>query len=168
MWSFLAALRVAHRASRHGVPPLIATYIAFAARKFHVRYALNFALFEQESNFAVIYGHDAGGLFPGREVTRDNYAAFRKHVVEHQGGGSNGVGLGQVTYWTYVRDHKGLWKPRVQVYLATSILADLLSRHDEFTAVGAYNGGEGNPNRLYAEEVLAKARRWRTRLRRSR
>jgi len=165
MFTRRAALRIASRARhRLGVPWKIALYIAFAARKFRIRYAIAYALFEQESNYEVVYGHDAGGLLPGQRVTKANYAYFRSRVVAGQGRGANGVGLGQVTYWTYIRENPGLWKPRVQVYLSLSILADLLERHHAFTAVGAYNGGEGNPNEDYAREVFAKAAAIRPRL----
>ena len=160
-----AALKIGWRAwKRLGVPFRIAYMIAFAARKHDIRWAVAYALFEQESAYRVIYGHDLGGLFPGQRVTEDNYRTFRSEVVRRRGGGANGVGLGQVTYWTYIRDHAGLWKPRVQVYLSLSILADLLSRHDERTALAAYNGGEGNPNYSYADEVLSKARAIRPKL----
>lgn len=161
LYSRRAARRVAKRAAAHGVPRDIATYIAFACRKHHLRYAIGFAMFEQESGFKVIYGHDIGGLFPGLPVTQSNYRVFRGHVARTSGHGANGVGLGQVTYWTYIRDHRGLWKPKVQVYLATSILADLVHRLGEFTGCGAYNGGEGNPNGTYAAEVLNRADKWR-------
>jgi hypothetical protein len=159
-----AAKRVARRAAAAGVPDAIARDIANACRKEHLPYAVGFAMFEQESNFQVIYGHDGGGLNPGQRVTRTNYARFRAHVVVGEGAGANGVGLGQVTYWTYIRDHRGLWKPRVQIYLAVSILADLVDRLGETRGVGAYNGGEGNPNMTYSREVLARADRWRPRL----
>ncbi len=164
LFSRRAAKRVAERAIRHGVPRNIAFYIAFACRKEKLRYALGFAMFEQESDFKVIYGHDAGGLNPGYRVTKENYRLFRAHLMETFGSGSNGVGLGQVTYWTYIRDHRGLWKPKVQVYLATSILADLVHRLGELNGTGAYNGGEGNPNESYAREVLERAEKWRSRL----
>jgi soluble lytic murein transglycosylase-like protein len=140
------------------VPLAIAIWIALAARKYRLRYALAFAMFEQESDFQAIYGHDAGGLFPGQKVTRENYRRFRTVVVGNQGGGANGVGLGQITYWTYIRDHRGLWKKRVQVFLATSILASLVHSFGEDKGVGAYNGGPTNPNMSYAEEVLARAK----------
>jgi hypothetical protein len=164
LFSRKAAIRVAHRAHRHGVPLEIAYFIAFACRKYRVRYSLGYALFQQESNFEVVYGHDAGGLFAGLPVRRRNYKRFRAYIIAHAGQGANGVGLGQPTYWRYIQTHIGLWKPRVQVYLSLSILADLLSRHDERTAAGAYNGGEGNPNFIYADEVLAKATNWRPEL----
>lgn len=153
------ALIVAHRAAKriNNLGLALAIWIALAARKHKVRYALAFAMFQQESNFEPIYGHDVGGLFPGQRVTRENYRRFRAYVVGHRGGGANGVGLGQVTYWTYIRDHKGLWKRRVQVYLATSILASLVRSFGEDRGTGAYNGGPTNPNMGYAAEVLARA-----------
>jgi hypothetical protein len=153
-----AALIVASRAHRRlGVPQHIALYIAFAARKYKVRWSVAFALFAQESNYQVVYGHDAGGLLAGLRVTKRNYAYFRRRIIASGGVGANGVGLGQVTYWTYVRDHAGLWKPRVQVYLSLSILGGLLARYPQITALGAYNGGEGSPNETYARQVEAKA-----------
>lgn len=151
---------VAQRARRKlHIPLEIATYIALAARKHNVRYALAYALFEQESNFRVIYGHDAGGLYAGLKVTRENYKRFRRYVAEHQGLGANGVGLGQVTFWTYIKTHIGLWKPRVQVYLSLSILSERIDDSGEYVGVGEYNGGPGNPVESYAESVLAKASR---------
>lgn len=159
------ALVVAHRANRRmDVPLAIAIWIALAARRSRVRYALAFAMFQQESNFQPIYGHDAGGLFPGARVTRENYRRFRAFVVANEGRGANGVGLGQVTFWTYIRDHKGLWKRRVQVYLATSILGSLVRSFGEEKGVGAYNGGPTNPNMGYSAEVLEKAKDIRPRL----
>ncbi len=161
LYSRRAARRVAKRATEHGVPEKIAHHIAYACRKEKLRYALAFAMFDQESGFQVIYGHDAGGLNPGQKVTWENYPRFRRLVIERQGIGANGVGLGQVTYWTYIRDHAGLWRPKVQVYLATSILADYVHRLGEFTGCGSYNGGETNPNETYAREVLERADKWR-------
>lgn len=161
LFSRKAARRIAKRAAAKGVPKAIAHDIAFACRKYKLRYALAFAMFEQESNFQLIYGHDAGGLLPGQKVTKGNYAKFRAEVIARSGGGANGVGLGQITFWTYIRDHIGLWKPRVEVYLATSILADLVHRLGEVRGVGAYNGGEGNPNYVYSREVDERASKWR-------
>lgn len=159
-----AARRVAERATKHGVPKNIAHDIAFACRKYHLPYALAFGMFDQESDFKLVYGHDAGGLLPGEKVTKANYAKFRAELIARHGGGANGVGLGQITFWTYIRDHVGLWKPRVEVFLATSILADLVHRLGEARGVGAYNGGEGNPNMQYSSEVLSRAQSWRPKL----
>lgn len=164
LYSRRAARRIAERATKYGVPADIARYIANACRKEHLRYALAFAMFEQESGFQNIYGHDAGGLFPGEKVSKENYRRFRREVIDAGGQGANGVGLGQATYWTYIRDHRGLWKPKVQIYLCTSILADYVHRLGETTGTGAYNGGPSSPNSAYAREVLNRATKWRPKL----
>lgn len=164
LFSREAALRVGKRAAKNGVPKEVATNIALACSKEKLRYAIGYAMFEQESNFEVIYGHDGGGLNPGAKVTKDNYKSFRSEVVRRKGGGANGVGLGQVTYWTYIRDNADLWKPKKQVYLATSILAGYVNTLGELQGIGAYNGGPSNPNETYAREVLDRAEKWRPRL----
>lgn len=157
-----AARRVAERATQHGnVPSQIAHDIANECRKRHLPYAIGFAMFEQESDFKNIYGHDAGGLNPGQVVTEENYKNFRSHVVATKGSGSNGVGLGQITYWTYIEKYRDLWKPKVQIHVAVEILADLFHRLGELRGIGAYNGGESNPNMAYSGEVRDKAERWR-------
>lgn len=161
LYSREAARRIAERAMKNGVPKAVATNVALASAREKLRYALAFGMFEQESGFDAIYGHDAGGLNPGEPVTKNNYAAFRKAVVKGKGRGANGVGLGQVTYWTYIRDHPELWRPKAQIDLATSILAGYVHDLGEFKGIGAYNGGPANPNDAYAEEVLARAERWR-------
>lgn len=161
MKSRAAALAVGSRAARRlDIPLWLAMMIAFAARKHGIRWAVAFALIEQESNFRNIYGHDAGGLLPGQPVTKRNYRGFREEVVRREGGGSNGVGFPQITYWTYIRDHKRLDKPRVQLYLGMSILAEYISSSaTEKEAIGKYNGGPNNPVWTYADSVLAHASR---------
>ena len=158
------ALAVARRATRHGVPFHIALHIAFAARKLDLRYALGFALVEQESDFVHCYGHDRGGLYPGKPVTRANYAAFRSRIVRSSGVGANGVGLTQVTYWTYIRDHAGLWRKRANVYFGLGLVASTIHAKGEREGLAEYNGGEGNPQFGYADEVLARAQTWRSRI----
>jgi hypothetical protein len=152
------AVLVAHRAHRRlDVSLFVALCIALACRKFKLRYALGFALVQQESNYQHIFGHDAGGLFPGLSVTRTRYRQLRDHLRSSGGAGANGVGLTQITYYTYVLDHPGLWRKRANLYFGLSILADYVHRLGERTGCGAYNGGEGNPQYGYADEVLAKA-----------
>jgi len=158
------AITIARRASRHGVPFHIALYIAFACRKLDLRYALGFGLVEQESDFKHIYGHDPGGLNPGEPVTRANYAAFRSHIIHTNGSGANGVGLTQVTYWTYIRDHAGLWRKRANIYFGLGLVASTIHAKGEREGLAEYNGGPANPVYSYADEVLAKAAKWRVRI----
>lgn len=159
MFTRRAALRVARRAKRHlGVPLDVALYIAFACRKHRLRYAVGFAVCQQESGFRHIFGHDVGGLFPGEPVTRSRYRRLRSRLQATGGSGANGVGLFQVTYWTYIVDRPGLWRKRANVYFGISIVADYVKRLGERTGLGSYNGGEANPQYGYSDEVQAKAR----------
>lgn len=159
------ALAVAGRAHRRlGVPRDVALYIAFACRKLKLPYALGYALVSQESGFRHIFGHDAGGLFPGLPVTRARYRALREHLKATHGPGANGAGLTQPTYWTYIVQNPGLWKKRANVYWGLGILAGLIAKYGEHTGIGAYNGGEANPVDSYADSVEAKARDIRPRL----
>lgn len=163
-----AAKRIAARAHGHHVPKAMARDIADACRKYHLPYSIGFATVEQESFFRNVYGHDSGGLNPGDVVTKHNFEEFRRRVVSTNGGGANGVGPLQITYWTYIRDHPRLYKQRVNIFVGIKILADLVHRLGEFNGIGAYNGGEGNPNEAYAAEVLDRVKKWRPRLRGSR
>lgn len=159
------ALKVGYRAaSRLGVPLHIAMYIAFACREHSLRYALGFAMVKKESAFQHIFGHDSGGLFPGKPVKRWRYRKLRNHLRKTSGAGANGVGLTQITYYTYILDHAGLWKKRANVYFGIDIFADYVHRLGERTGAGAYNGGEANPQLDYADDLLAIARDIRPRL----
>lgn len=162
--STAGALVIARRAHRYGVPLRVALYIAFAARKWKLRPALGFGLVEQESGFQHIYGHDPGGLFPGQPVTRINYRQFRTHVQATSGGGANGVGLTQITYWTYIRDHAGLWKKRANIFFGIGLVAETIHAKGEREGLAEYNGGAGNPQFGYADEVLSRAAKWRGRI----
>ena len=127
---------------------------------------LAFSLFEQESNFEVIYGGDYGPVdgppFYHIEVTKRNYLReFRPYVSStHR---SNGVGLGQITYYTYISMYRGLWKPRVQIRRSLEILKDNIIRLGLDAGVNAYNG---DPTGGYGREVLGRVDRWKKILRR--
>lgn len=158
MFSRRAAFRVGLRAARRlRIPRHVALYIAFACRKYRLRYALGYAIVQQESNFQHIFGHDPGGLFAGQRVTRGRYAELRRHLKASRGPGANGVGLTQITYYTYILEHPGLWKKRANVYFGLSLIADYVKRLGERVGLGSYNGGEANPQFTYADEVLGKA-----------
>jgi hypothetical protein len=140
------------------VPLNIAMMIAFACRKERLRYALGFAMVKKESNYQHIFGHDAGGLYPGEPVTRARYRRLRQRLKETGGSGANGVGFTQVTYWTYIVNKPGLWKKRPNIYFGINLFADYVRRLGERTGAGAYNGGEGNPQYSYADALLKMAR----------
>lgn len=157
----LGQLVVAGKAHRHGVPYLTAVYIAFASKRLGLRYALGYGLVEQESNFQHVYGHDSGGLFPGHRVTHANYREFREHLIRTSGGGANGVGLTQITYFPYIRGAPGLWRRRTNVRFGLGLVAGLVGTKGEREGLAEYNGGPSNPSYGYADEVLSRASRWR-------
>lgn len=161
----VGAAIVANRAQRHsGVNRAYCWDIAFACRHYRIRYSIGYALINIESNFKHIYGHDAGGLLQGQHVSRDNYLNYFRPRVSRGGSGANGVGLSQVTYWTYIRDHKGLWKPRANIYFGIGIVASNIHTYGERKGLAVYNGGAGNPNYAYASEVEHVASEWRRRI----
>lgn len=164
MFSRIAALRVGHRASRRlNLNLRVSMMIAFACRKERLRYALGYALIQQESNFRHVFGHDVGGVFPGLSVTRGRYRYLRRSLKAGNGG-ANGVGYTQITYPGYIIDHPGLWRRRPNIYFGIGIFADYVRRLGERRGAGAYNGGEANPQYGYADQLLAKARETRPKL----
>lgn len=167
MKSRAAALAIGYRASRRlNIPVELAMYIAFACRKERVRWALGYALVQQESNFRHIFGHDAGGLFKGLPVTRSRYRRLRSHLQANGGRGANGVGYTQITYYTYILQNPGLWKRRANVYFGLGLIATNIRAYGERKGLAVYNGGAGNPQYDYADEVLRKAAAIRPKLRR--
>lgn len=159
MFTRRAALRVAYRANKRlRIPLRITLYIGFACRKERLRYALGFALVQQESDFQHIFGADAGGLFPHEPVTRRRYRQLRDHLRATGGQGANGVGLTQITYYTYVLENPGLWKKRANVYFGLALIADNVDSYGERKGLAVYNGGPSNPQFDYADEVLTKAK----------
>jgi hypothetical protein len=131
--------------------------------------ALALALVEQESGFRNIFGCDQGprntAPWCHQEVTRERVKALIHHV-EH-GGISNGVGLTQLTSIGFIRQAEaegGAHKVDAQCRVGFRVLHDLIARHGQRVGIGAYNGGEGNPNLAYADSVLALRARWKRRI----
>ena len=165
MWTKRAAYRVGWRAwKRVGVPFKVAMYIAFACRKERLAYAVGYAVCEQESGYRHIFGHDAGGMFPGLPVTEPRYNELRERLRRTKGPGANGVGLFQITYYTYILDNPGLWKKRANAYKGTEIVAGNVRAHGVRKGLAVYNGGEGNPQYDYATQVEARIDRIRPQL----
>ena len=157
----IGALRAARIAKHYGVPGPIARTVAFAALVTGTRQALAFALVEQESGFRHIFGHDAGGPFPGQAVTRERYRELVRHV--ERGGTSNGVGLTQITYGGYLTANPGLWRPLANVKFGLGLIGSLIRRYGKRKGLAIYNGGPANPQFSYADSVLALERKWRDR-----
>jgi hypothetical protein len=144
---------------RYG-PSILAT-----SKRERLSFALALALVEQESGFRNIFGCDLGPQSTApwchQQVTRDRVKALIAHV--NGGGTSNGVGLTQLTSIGFIRQAEamgGVHRVRPQCRVAFGLLHGLIERHGERVGVGAYNGGEGNPNLDYAKSVLALRDKW--------
>jgi len=131
--------------------------------------ALALALVEQESGFRNIFGCDQGpretAPWCHQEVTRQRVKALIDHV--ERGGISNGVGLTQLTSIGFIRQAEaegGAHRVEAQCRVGFRLLHDLIARHGQRVGIGAYNGGEGNPNLAYADSVIALRATWRRRI----
>ena len=128
-------------------------------------FALALALVDQESTFQNIFGCDLGPRdtvpWCHQPVTRDRVQALIAHVAG--GGISNGVGLTQLTSIDLIQQAEaegGAHNIVPQCRVGFGRLHDLIQRHGEQVGIGAYNGGEGNPQPDYAASVLALRDKW--------
>jgi hypothetical protein len=134
--------------------------------------ALALALVEQESGFRNIFGCDLGARETApwchQDVNRDRVKALIAHV--NRGGASNGVGLTQLTSIDFIRQAEaegGAHTVDAQCRVGFRLLHGLIERHGVRVGIGAYNGGEGNPQLDYADDVLALRAKWQGRINRA-
>ena len=144
------------------------TIIAEAKRE-GLPLALALALVDQESSFRNIFGCDLGERdtvpWCHQDVTKERVGQLIRHV--NAGGVSNGVGLTQLTSIGFIQQAQaegGAHKPSAQLRIGFRTLHDLIERHGERIGIGAYNGGEGNPQLDYADDVLELKAKWRGRI----
>ena len=149
-----------------------APVIVAEAKREGLRLALALALVEQESGFKNIFGCDLGpretAPWCHQDVTKERVKELIQHVKA--GGVSNGVGLTQLTSIDFIRQAQaegGADTAKAQCRVGFRLLHGLIERHGERVGIGAYNGGEGNPNLDYADSVLALKAKWQTRIRRA-
>lgn len=96
------------------------------------------ALVEKESGYQFIFGHDAGGLYPGRRVTRHKYRVLQRAL--RAGYGANGVGYTQVTYPTFILEDDALWRPKHNLRWGAKHLQELIDAGGYLQGLAAYNG----------------------------
>jgi hypothetical protein len=149
--------KLAREAEHYGAK--YATRIILECRAHDVAISDGFALIEQESEFRNIFGCDYG---PNKVFCHMNVT---KHRVDTMLGGylMNGVGPAQLTARGFVEEaHRdgGAHRPSVNIATGIAILGRLQKKHGRMKGFGAYNGGEGNPNMRYAQEVASRADRW--------
>lgn len=158
-----AKVRKARRAGAEHVYAIFA-----AARKHRISYPLALALFEKESNFLNQWGHDRnshGALIfpaiPGRKMV--NEKTYKAYKAGRALRGNQGVGLGQLTS-PGIQDmadrRGGAWRVKPNVDVSLEILAGHIRALGLRRGIGAYNGGRGNPQLGYADDVLKLRDKW--------
>lgn len=122
------------------------------------------AFVEQESGGANVYGHDAGGLFPGKAVTQSNFKTFLSKVVR-DGHTSNGVGPLQITYPGYFKQNPSypFWDPEHNILFGLQIIQKNLPRGLN-AAAQLYNSGSATGAPSYGESVVNRAAKWKSAL----
>jgi hypothetical protein len=155
-----------------GANGAFAPAIVAEAKRERLPLALALALVDQESSFRNIFGCDLGprNTVPWchQEVTKERVGELIRHVKA--GGVSNGVGLTQLTSIGFIQQAQaegGAHKPEAQLRVGFRLLHDLIERHGERVGIGAYNGGEGNPQLDYADDVIELKAKWQGRIRRA-
>ena len=137
-----------------------------AAREAKLPLHLAASLLVQESGGGRnVYGHDptifAGGPGHGQpnEVTEANYKEYLRLRGAKGGGGMQGVGPCQLTWWSYQDEADslgGCWDPVVNMKVGFKHLADNIRRYGLHPGVKAYNGS-GAAAEAYATTVIARA-----------
>ncbi len=133
------------------------------ARRAGLRLELACALLEKESAGGHnVYGHDPS-IFSGRgEVTRRNYAEYKRQRLASRNRSMQGVGPCQLTWWEFqdaADAAGGCWRPEINVRTGFSHLAALVERYGESDGARRYNGS-GAGAEAYSRDLLVRARRW--------
>lgn len=150
-------LLIARRARRAGAKWSLR--IVLEARRAGIPVSLAFALVEQESDFANVFGHDPTIFVGAGEVSRSKYLAYKAQRGTRL---MQGVGPCQLTWWQ-TQDAAdrlgGCWKPAVNIRVALTMLAGLVHARGLRAGIAAYNGSGAAAHR-YAEQVLARQAHW--------
>jgi hypothetical protein len=125
------------------------------------------ALIEHESGWRNIMGCDKGGPYCHQRVTKAKVLHLVRHVLN--GGTSNGVGHGQLTWIGYIQEANrdgGAWVPRVNIATALKIMGGHKRRHGWKRGLAVYNAGHPSSlhGQAYARRVDALKKTWHNRL----
>lgn len=154
----LADARYAHIARKYGMQNSLRTL--WEARKLGIGPSVAIAVLEQESGGKNIFGHDPTIFVGAGKVTKSKYLAYRRlrgHSL------MQGVGPMQLTWWEYQDEADrlgGCWKTKYNIRVGLMLLARLIDVYGERKGLAVYNGGATNPNYQYADQVLARKRKW--------
>jgi hypothetical protein len=158
--------RLVALARHHGCRPGLARPIIRWARAYGVPISLAFALFEHESGFRKVFGHDPTIYAGAGAVTKARYLAYRALRRAHGNRLMQGVGEGQLTWWE-TQDRAdalgGCWRADANVRVALLTLAARIHEHGEAAGIARYNGA-GPAAAAYSRQVRTLARVWHVRL----
>jgi hypothetical protein len=153
-------------AARHGCRRGLGRIIVRWARAYGVPISLAFALFEHESGFRKVFGHDPSIYAGAGPVTRVKYLAYRTARRASHNRAMQGVGEGQLTWWQ-TQDQAdalgGCWTADANVRVALMTLAAQIHAHGEVAGIARYNG-TGPAADAYSRVVRANAAIWHARL----
>lgn len=156
--------RQVDKAVRHGVPRYHAVCIMAAVSRYRgLGFATGLALFEQETHFANVFGHDPTIFVGAGVVTHAKYAAYKRQRGPTGRGGMQGVGPGQLTWYAtqdYADARGGCWKVYVNVDVAVETLAKNIAAFGYAKGIERYNGS-GEAAEAYSRRVRLLAARWR-------
>lgn len=119
------------------------------------------ALVEKESGFKMIFGHDAGGLFPGERVTRRKYRALQ-NSLRAGAGGANGVGLIQATYPPFIEEDDDLWREKHNLRWGAELLDSLIRSSGREQGMNNFNG---DPTGAYGRDLSLRVTQYTAALR---
>ena len=96
------------------------------------------------------------------QVTRTNYARYKRQRIASRNRSMQGVGPCQLTWWE-LQDaadaEGGCWRPEINMRTGFGHLAALVKRYGESEGARRYNG-TGDAAEAYSRDLLAKTRRW--------
>jgi hypothetical protein len=150
------------------------------ARDAGLSQSLGLALRTQETGIkgdGNVFGHDPTIFVGGHDkrhnktytkVTKTAYLAYKAQRGPRGGGGMQGVGPLQLTYYTFQDEADrlgGCWVAAVNYRVGFRDLAHLIRMTgSERKALATYNGGASNPNFDYAASVLKHKAFWHRKL----
>jgi len=132
------------------------------ARRAGLPLAVACALLEQESGGGHnVFGHDpVKNPIRGGPVTKERYLEYVRY--RKAGLGMQGVGPCQLTWYSY-QDRAdalgGCWKPEVNMRVGFALIAALIKTNGLRAGLRRYNGA-GPAAERYADQVLARVRKW--------
>lgn len=137
--------------------------IVVEARRNNLAVSEALAVIEHESGFRNIFGCDQGAPFCHQHVTKGRVLELVRHV--RNGGVSNGVGHGQLTWIGYIQEANrdgGAWVPRVNIATALKIMGGHKARHGWMGGLATYNAGHASSpqGQAYAQRVDRLKRDW--------